>query len=221
LESSLQVFIAGIVVGFFSFAYTMVDTARKDRLAYTRSQIGQLYGPLCGLLGVEASVWVAINDEEDREPNLERFMTRVDTSIVPLNGRIEDTAFMSELSITDQEIRRELKTLHFHAESIKQDVTIWKEHDQKYTVSTVLHRKEEMMLPVQVGLRVAGYLTRLHEDEHLYGHEIMGLVPFVYAHELWHWPFALLGSDPYGVESIDCTSAIPRNTRTPPDLKLG
>jgi len=62
-------------------------------------------------LGVEASVWVAINDEEDREPNLERFMTRVDTSIVPLNGRIEDTAFMSELSITDQEIRRELKTL--------------------------------------------------------------------------------------------------------------
>ena len=89
----------------------MVDTARKDRLAYTRSRIGQLYGPLCGLLGVEASVWVAINDEEDREPNLERFMTRVDTSIVPLNGRIEDTAFMSELSITDQEIRRELKTL--------------------------------------------------------------------------------------------------------------
>ena len=62
----------------------MVDTARKDRLAYTRSRIGQLYGPLCGLLGVEASVWVAINDEEDREPNLERFMTRVDTSIVPL-----------------------------------------------------------------------------------------------------------------------------------------
>jgi hypothetical protein len=122
---------------------------------------------------------------------------------------------MSELSITDQEIRRELKTLHFHAESIKQDVTIWKAHHPKYTVSTVLHRKEEMMLPVQVGLRVSGHLTRLHEDEHLYDHEIMGLVPFVYAHELWHWPFALLGSDPYGVESIDCTSAIPRNTRTP------
>jgi hypothetical protein len=192
---------AAAVVGFISLVFTILDNSRKDRLGNTRDQIGQLYGPLCALLSVHGQVWESIKDYNDPE----EFMVRLSASIVPLSAKIEDTILGSQITIGEDEIRKDIRMFLLHSEKLKQIVDLgkegdlWKGTDQLSALITEL--KNEKLFPKDFGGHIEARLKELHERENIYAREIMGLFPLSYLSER-------MGHDPNEL-TIECTKVSP------------
>jgi hypothetical protein len=126
-ETMLTAIVTSIIIGALTwlgtFTYAALDSLRKEQLKEAELEIGNLYGPLCGLVSVHRAVseeLIPTESDENRRIGAELLL-------VPVDVQIEQTILKSAISIGDNNIRRIVHDLLVHTEDSK----LWKAEQDK------------------------------------------------------------------------------------------
>jgi hypothetical protein len=169
------------ILGFSGFVYSSVDSIRKDRLDDAKSQIGDLYGPLCALISVHTSIW---NQFLRKTGEAER-TSGIETLLEPLDKAMHDKILGSGVSIVDADIRVSVQKFLLH--------------DASTQIKGTDNSAEDVPFPVELGTQIERKLTDLHRRQSFYGNPFLGL-------NLWKtFDSNAKPRTGDGADAIDCT----------------